>query len=66
MFIFITKYFGFLDFNYFYTQYIEYWANQKKDQAPKEQEEVTDEQWAKLVELGKKEEEIGDEAIVES
>ena len=30
MFI-ITKYFGFLDFNYFYTQYIEYWANQKKD-----------------------------------
>lgn len=38
------------DFNYFYTQYIEYWANQKKDQAPQEQEEVTDEQWAKLVE----------------
>jgi len=52
------------DFNYFYTQYIEYWANQKKDLEPKEDEEpVTDEQWAKLVELNPSEADVQENQI---
>jgi len=47
------------DFNYFYSQYCDYWANQKQqeqeaaqqEQAPAEEQPVTDEQWAALQQI---------------